>query len=448
MDDKNFDHQLKDIFENPPEFHPDAEAISDIHRRLDAAQGARRRFAWWWLLLPLIALPFLFSTVFFYQKYQNLEQQILDMQVQLTNTNTPAETSRETITLYDTIYQTIIKNTIVQQKVVEAKQSYTPNYRFTNSGAIPSFWSATFSQTPVDPLAESTRERNWTARTTLSDDSGSWLKASSPWRRHIKPGLANSAVEGVDRPPVSFNPLLGEIPLRFNALTVPLPYREFTHPDQLMDELPAKARPRPNPLLYAVPTGLQVGAYISPLGIVESGGQEGTPLTYGLNAEVEFAQSFRLQLGLELLNVAFTIKDEAAFPNFPVIQPDNPGDFLEERKASLSYWQIPISFKYLFRKGKQWQPTLSVGTVAQRPFRQEFTYEFLTNNSEYKRAVTLKNGDFSLRNFRSAIGLEYHFPHFTAATEVFYQHDFEQQSGEYLKLRYLGWRLGLRYHLY
>ena len=82
MEDKYLDKKFKDILENPPPFEPDSAAINDMKRRLNQADVKSRRssFGFWWLL-PLLLIPLVFSSVFFYTKYQILNDKLNELNI-------------------------------------------------------------------------------------------------------------------------------------------------------------------------------------------------------------------------------------------------------------------------------------------------------------------------------------------------------------------------------
>ena len=134
MERHNTDDLFKKMLENPPPMRPDMDALEDMNRRLDAAQQKERTVVWWWWL-PLLFLPFLLSSVFFYFKYQNAQESLDELSLQLVNQQTKIDldtlTQRITIYEYDTVFNRIYQDVIIQRNIDK-----TPAWLASNSSSF------------------------------------------------------------------------------------------------------------------------------------------------------------------------------------------------------------------------------------------------------------------------------------------------------------------------
>ncbi|MFK7981963.1 MAG: hypothetical protein AB8G86_18435, partial [Saprospiraceae bacterium] len=142
MEKHNTDDLFKKMLENPPPMRPDREALEDMNRRLDATQNKQRKGGWWWLI-PLLFLPLLGSTIFFYFKYQTAQNNLNELNLQLTNyqLNTQKDTLTQRITIYqyDTIFNRIYQDIILQRNRSETPALLANNGSYFSTSRLPNF---------------------------------------------------------------------------------------------------------------------------------------------------------------------------------------------------------------------------------------------------------------------------------------------------------------------
>jgi hypothetical protein len=422
---------LKDILENPPPFEPDTAAISDMKKRLNESDVKSRRGIWglWWLI-PFLLLPFLLGGVFFLNKYQELNQKLDELNIQLSHFQRDTAHEHYVTYHYDTLYNTIYKDVFIERRFEKSvvpppslKGFYRPYSGHSNLSEMHSL---------TDFLVYRNGQNLGTKGLNLAN----------------LPGLSS-----LDNP-LSKEELLADLIRNERIDNIGLKvidsYSRFEKiEDKLNDPKWEPTIHKANPLLYFVPKGGNIGGNYTPIvaGKANSKGYSGK--SFGINGSLEFYGGIEMSLGLERLNFGFEVKESSQFANYPLLPPDNTNDALSELKPSFSFLHIPIVFKKYFRKDKDLKPFFGVGFVAQKPLKQTFVYEYIddVSNDEYKLNQSFRDGDFSFDNLRTNIGLKYRLlDHFSAQAELVYHYAFNQGSEEYFKLRYWGANVGLRYH--
>ena len=218
--------------------------------------------------------------------------------------------------------------------------------------------------------------------------------------------------------------------------------------DKLNDAKPSFKKPKKNLIYYFQPVGASVGITASTLfANLPHGLEWGSSL--GVVGELHFMKNVHLQLGVERMSIGFKLEDDGIVGSYPFANPDDPSDVLHEIKGNLSYLQIPIELKKMFRAGKKIQPYFHFGLSAVRPLKQNFDYEYKSFPGEYKTQLNLKDGAFSIGHLRGGIGGAFSFgKKYIAGMGVYYQHGLEIGEGEYFKLRYWGLQANLKYQLF
>lgn len=463
MDDKHFDKTLKDILNNPPLFEPAPQAISDMRDRLDKAMAPRRKrvgLLWW--LIPLLSLPFLFSSIFFYNKYKNANQTAYDLKLQLSEfqKDTNENIEHHTTYFFDTIYNTIYRDVIVERNIKSKDEAANANY-YANAGI------GTYNNRPF--LVPSQNVDLWTKNAQLpfanilsKNHSISSFGEKSPFGSKDVSLNDLSAILSLSSKLIE--KLNEESPeevrerdkqIQGIAYATIQPIYSWRKPvlSKAFENLPEPKLVEPkrdiNPLLYFVPTGLQVGAHFNPITLASGlPGSDNSASTFGISANIKFVKNVALKVGLDKLDIGFKIyPEEDDFNTYPAAIPDNPDDILKELKGQFSYLQVPVQFRYLFGKEKGVRPFIGIGMIARKPIKQQFLTEYDTQGGdEYYKPVKIGNSGFDVKNLHGSIGVEYNFwKSFYAVAEGYYHHSFEQPQDAYFKLRYFGLDLGLKY---
>ena len=437
MEDNYFDKKLKDILENLPPFEPDARAIADMKRRLETIPSKNRQsvLGFWWLI-PLLILPFLFGGIFFYLKYQNINQKLDEVTLQLKHFQKDTIIQNHITFHYDTIYNLIYKDVVVNrhfEKVNPSPLALLSSYQNTPFLNNPSRIPLLTDFSPVKRNSVLYQKPDEYLRLGANNSFSHKKQLSKHNDREAITDLTKGPLESIGYP----------------ALKNVQSYTQSVDLDKKLNVPEWNYRkPKVNPIYYFMPKGINVGGNVMPFvnGKANSTGYSGR--NFGVRGALEFYHGVELQFGLEHLGIGFELEEQASFANYPILPPDNSGDLLKELYVDLNYLQVPISLKKYFRNKKDLKPFFSIGIVAQKPLKQKFRYEYEdSSQNDYGLRQSLSEGAFSVNNFRANIGVLYHFwKHFSVQTEVAYQHSFEQGSGEYFQLKYWGLNMGVNYH--
>ena len=435
MEDKYFDKKIKSILESPPAMRPDANALADMKRRLDNINTPREHSSKGLLwLLPLLILPFLFGTLFFYQKYQNLNQEINKLQSQFTQLNQNKIQNNYITYHYDTIYRTIYKDKIIERQfektIVPPPPILNSYFAYNNSnGYHPQHHQVLTDFSFLKKGIFNSIDDQLTNGRGFVNGKNLGLKGLTNF---IELEATDKNLDAIDY--LSLNPLNHN-----NELNVL---------DEKLNDVHWKvSKKNTNPIFYVIPTGINAGVDRMQWVRGNTGSKNFSGSSYGVNGSLEFPRGVEMQIGAEWLGLSFELKAQDDLSSFPTLPPDNPGDLFKELKVGLSYIQIPVVIKKYFRDKKSLQPMFGIGFVAYRPLKQKFSYEYINSSLvEYNSSQSFSDGDFSANNLRFNLGGRYSFrKRYIFQAEATYQHAFEQGTGEYFKLQYWALNLGMRY---
>ncbi len=451
MEENYIDKKLKGILESPPDFQPDPLAVQDMQRKLNELPRPEKRRSFLPFLWPLLFLPLFAGAWISYKKYEQLENAYHELNKQITNNQTHTRDSifiKETIYKFDTIYNVVYKVKYITEEETTKNarehfytQSPYPSLLFSSNGLGLSRgltvqntgWSLGDNRNSLfAPLPNSSPFYNNSYLTKNNNSTSSNLTNKDE-------GLANKSSFSFSDPlllesvPFSFSPSKRKTGILANL-------------DDLIEPVPQE---RVSRKYYFIPSSFNVGIRTSP-SILPTHGLGGSGYSLGLFGAIRFPRNQRLEVGVEYLSMNFELKDaDAQNSDFPTVPPNAPTDVLHELKGSFSYLQIPITLRQSFRRNKKFQPMVSAGLVALRPFKYDFKYEYIDGTGEYKLPLVVKNGVFSVDNFRVGIGGEYELRRkLTAGFEVHYQHGVSQGEGAYFPLRYWGLNIGLDYGIW
>lgn len=442
----HLEDQFRKILEDHPEFEVPQTDLDDMRHRLDAADASKRDrkggfFAWFF---PLLLLPVsLGLTYLFYQNHQ-LTTEVQSLQDQLLITKQDTIQQQHITYIYDTVYNTIHKETIIQHRVYPKKENRSrPSFtsvvnRFSNSRATPLFSTNQLNAYAFDQRYYNTHSSRALPYHYLSSNDAD--RISNPSN-----DFAETNKQPVDQIETNNK--------HYHTLNLASKFRFLEDPINWSNRIPLNElevlyqKKRANPMYHLRPKGFQLGLSINPLGIADlSGSNAGRLVTYGIVSEIAYSKKFRLGIGFQSTRYQGEVSDPGTVPDFPASAPDNPGDVLRELYVSLQQIQIPITFKYLFYNNKKFTPFISAGFAASRSTKQSFRSEFITNTfMEYSKTQNFSEGTFSIKNFRGAVGLEYDInANWAASAATYYYHDFQLDLGEYFTLKNIGLNLSLK----
>lgn len=446
MERHNTDDLFKKMLENPPPLRPEMEALEDMNRRLDAAQTKHRNGAWWWLL-PLLFLPFLFGSIFFYFKYQTAQNSLDEINLQLRNqqliTSTDTLTQRITIYQYDTIYNRIYQDVIIKRNISKTSALLASNGSYFAVSTLPNFGAPNLTTNPAAAFNTFDKSSLQPSQLELLRDGKalSLSQIAGILDNNLPNNSSSVSKNSFINLPLNNIASLAFLENRFNQ-EHPLP-----ESDHFLN-LTAKSNvDRINPLWYLVPTGFQAGFNWSPLGIANLPGSNNKVKSIGFLGDIEFTRNTRLQFGIEYLSAPLKAESATELSQFPTAIPDDPADLFSELYGDFTYLQVPLTLKYVFQPTNKWKPSIGVGIIARLPLKEQFRYEFVSaQNGEYKQVQVLNDGVFSLKNVRGTIGLEYNFyKNYTIQAEGFYNYQFGETTNPYVQFRYGGLNMGLKY---
>lgn len=445
MERHNTDDLFKKMLENPPPMRPDLDALEDMNQRLEAAEKKPKRTLWW--LLPLLFLPLLIGSFFFYNKYQTAQNTITQLNAQLSDiqvtTNTKSLKQKVTVIEYDTIVRTIYKDVYVSRNSKEIfKTPINKSGVFTNNSPyhfaikklnlafaneVNTFDNSSFQPSQLELLRNGKVLSLGQLERLLADNDN--LDGDNYSRTNNNYSIANEVEK------------LSFLDNRFHY-EYPLP-----NSDHFLNLHPPSDIDRINPLWALVPTGLQLGVNWGPVGIINTTLGNNNVKTIGLLGEVEFTKHTRLQFGLEHLSTQLKAEGAEELSKFPAPMPDDPTDIISELYGDFKYLQIPLTFKYVFQPEKRLKPSFGIGMIARLPILKQLEYEFVNaQRGEYKQVQRLTTDGFAINNIRGMFGIEYNlYKGYSIQAEGFYNHQFGTPTNPYFKLRYGGINLGLKY---
>lgn len=434
MEDNYMDKKLKKILENPPEMKPDFQAIADMKKRLEEAKAPKKKkrggAASGWLL-PLLILPFLLSSLFYYHKYSSLDERLNALTSQITQTKQDTIQKTYITYQYDTIYNVIYKEVTAPTSTRRAEK---PAWTF--GGGYNSKLLSLFSNDKFSDLSEQRNARTYNPYRPLGLGLNSgWTSASGGSSDDLKTQEEENLWLN------TASQYIGSLPL--GLLDYP---SDFNEKDKLVLS-ETEFDPEVNPLLYFIPKGGNLSVSGMPIALGSGNGAGFTGFSFGLSGALRFYQDVEMELGVERLQVGLQFTDQAEVSPYPVLPPDTPGDLFKELYVDLSYLQIPLMLRKYFRSDKKLMPFGGIGLVATRPLQQKFAYEYINGTvGEYYTRATLSEGEFAFNNWRAALGARYMIgDKLSAQAEFMYQYGNSQGPGEYFTLRFGGLSLGLNY---
>ena len=445
MEKHNTDDLFKKLLDNPPPMRPDMEALEDMNRRLEEVEEKRRKVLPLWLF-PLLLLPFLLSSIFFYWKYDNAQKTINEINSYSTKQQIDTLTQRITIYQYDTIVNTVYQQEIVKVPRVEkaplpvlAGNAFSTSL-FQNIGfgkTTPSFSGANFNTFDVSSLQP--------PQLGLLKD-GEVLSLGGI-KHSLQKAVLSVKEEDMEAGTITYNwDIIRQLEV-LSFLDNRFDYEHRLPPSEHFFALTAKSSNRINPLGYLVPTDFEIGLNWSPLGLASLPGSSNSVKTIGFLGEVTFTKNTRLQFGVDYLSVPLKAETPAEVAVFPSVAPLDPSDFFKEIYGDFTYLQVPLTFKYVFQPEEKWQPSIGVGMIARLPLKEQLRYEFLSvQGGEYTQNQSFNDDSFSINNLRGTVGLDYRFyKNYTIHAEGFYNYQLGAATNPYFQLRYGGVTIGLKY---
>lgn len=427
MDEQNFDKDIRNILENGPPFDPPEQAIMDMKERLDQAYGRSKWWIPWWWWIPLLILPFAGGMIYFIIKFQILNHKLDEITLQLNATQTDTTTQHYTIYHYDTVYTKVIITQGGEQPIkahnqwMTNNQSWTPVWASSDpfTTAVPSFYTNRNQGGLGSPLLEQIRS----GRLKLADFRP---EISSPTENKVSAIDTRSwePLFPLGQPNISF--LEGRL---FKQVGISPSFNFSVQ----------KIKPIRKPLVEGVQLGFFGG--LAPLS------EYANAIVWEANLDLIFSRNWRLRTGFQQIGIDFEEKEADHFDEYPVVEPDNPGDELEEIKASYTFARVPVRVMYTFASRKAIQPYIGIGFSGIKAVRPELEYEFVGNSGEYYKTQAFDIPSWSISNMELGVGLEFYLGKgVNASLEGFRFQNFDKDLELINRLSHFGGKVGLHYH--
>lgn len=437
------DDLFKKILENHPDFNPSKSDINDMKSRLDSAENSNRKngFGFWWL--PILLLPFIFTTGFLFFKNQKLDHQVQVLNSKLSSIQNDTFHQNYITYHFDTIYNTKYIDRVIERKSTNNYQSQktftqsflNDDFRYLNLNSSNDFFNLKNQNTTQKPFIYG------------NSNTFTFLQLSNS----IKEKNLNN-----DNPNIQQDRLKNAISASQNPLSIP-PLLVFLNKNKnenvLLENIHSTfefQKKRRKLMRHFSPKGFRIGLVGSPFSFTEVYSSD-FKLTnsIGIEGEIDFNHHVKLLLGIRSMNLNFEEKNPDLMVLYPSIMPNDPTDKLRELYVTTNQIQIPIMIKYLFSTDKKWQPFISFGFVANRPYRQKFKHKLInTSLEEYEILQNFREGVFSIKNFEGAFGFETNLTtKISGSASLNYLHDFELGVGEYFLWRNAGLNISLKYKL-
>lgn len=407
--DKNFDDDIRDMLNNPPEFIPGAFDFAALQGRLDADAAAPAadalesnrdgRGVFWICALLLLAL--LSGAVWSFMQINAAKNQVKDLEQQLAEKNaSEAAIIREMITVYDTVFQTV---TVLQENPVVSSSYDDSNFEQAFSNFVDN------SQT-TNVSALSKENINTAPTETLFDKNN--VPRILPLT--LKALLATSQ----------------DNPLNTSVSTAAEPLR-----NKKGINLWAAVRPR----------SVQIGAVFNPWNRFIINGRVRKSSSKGVGLDFNYGRNWRISTGLEYFKVyqeLDAMNDDISY--YPIAKSDDRRDVLEEVSLDAQFLQIPLGVKYVFMPKKFLRPYLHASVLARRVLRQNFSYTYAERFNPHFLHREFNFSPFLFSGFRFGTGVEFDmYSRLSARIEGTYGRDFTDAAYQYDPLIYWGVKGGL-----
>jgi hypothetical protein len=428
MDEQQFDKDIRNILENSPPFEVTEQAVTDMNARINQAYGLRRWWIPWWWWVPLLVLPFAVGTTYFFVKFQNLNKKLDEINLRLSLNQNDTITHNYIVYHYDTVYSKVSLTEGGEQRFKaqnswpsyrsQGENSWTGQHPFTTT--IPSFY-------PDNPEGNAVNYRLLdqieSGKVTLTD-----LKRTLDFIEEVN-----------DIDTRSWTNLIAISRSR----TPYLPTTNFIKEKALLSFSPihfsiGHAKRLRTPLVE----GIQLGGFFGLATLTE---YSNSPV-WEANVDLLFSRKLKMRTGFQQIAIDFEEKEEDHFDQYPLVQPDNPGDELEEIKVNYALARVPLRIIYTFASRKSIRPYIGIGFSGIKAIRPKLKYEFSGSAGEYYKMQTFDIPSISINNFEFGVGLEFYLGKgINASLEGYRFQNFDKNLEQINRLSHLGGKVGLHY---
>lgn len=435
--DKNFDHKIRDILNDPPEFPFDEKAWDKLAKRMHRQPDKKWRALPF--LVPLALLMWLVPFVFSWSVHEKLGKANAKIERLESLLETQATLAIDTVARrYETVvYDTIYRTTYVEVKKEKTSIDHSPSY---------------FSRPPVSAFYQPQYNLLIGQQSAQALPLFSTPTTSSPiWGMRNRDNLASRELGNM---PLDQTVKLA-VPNRLDQLGIkPLGYE--VDPSLSVVSTPSQLNKNKKGLRYYTqklqPTNFALAGNYGLVGVARFNKRNGVNSIVGLQAAVGYGKNLHLVLGADYLQWAFKQEmeeddDDEHGGKFPEVSPDLPSDKLHEIYGDFRYAQIPIGLKYTFSSDRKICPSIGFGVAARKAMRSQLAYDFLSTSKEYKIYLNdvLPNA-FELKSAWGSLGLQYRWTnHWQLLLDGTAQIDFEKGEFKYESLQLFMLRGGVQY---
>lgn len=446
--ENNFEDYIKDAMNNPPDFPFEERVWKDMESKLDEDKERKPLLGFVGRLpLFLLALGMTSLAGFFYMKQQKAMNRIVEVERQLVeystiNTKTSTEPSLEkrVTVIYDTIYNRIVIDQLVQ-----------PTLRANNTAAPlerrfypPNQFVIDFEQSVSDFI----RQPEYAAVFNAIGLAKSLNRTASVSLLGVQQ-FDERTDETIDEVLVDWfaNPLDQLTSVDYDLLDI----------DQgvvlpALNIIEKKRRKRVKVYLQKLkPSHFSFSGITGSFASLNLGGN-GFNLRGMAQAELGLGKSSAIIAGVEFFandfNKRIDPEDPNALKGFPELPPDNAEDILQNIQGDFTYLQIPFGIKQIIFPRRYFYPYIGAGLIAGRTNRSRLEYQYLSSGGT---AYSISRGNLQPRNFElsafwSTVGFQIQMnKRWSLLLEGSSQFDLEKGTFKYENLSLLKVGTGLRY---
>lgn len=424
MDDKYLDNVFREKLELPQQHDFDESAWLDLESRLEDKQKRRFILPWRWIAAAGIILPMLMMSVYFYYELRQTEQQLAKLETKMNkllnkkdakvNDNIDDEKS---LAMNDNLVENaiVLRQSATRPKSIESvvKESPSTNLssEFSTSKKVtthtvqPENNTAVVENNKKDVATKTYQEAiiNEEKEVELASTLTPSIKAANDLR-------AENAITLNSKNKVVANGF------KYKKAVPNLNYLNSIHSDNAFYSQESFLE---KTTAFVRPTGFEVSA-VGFLGIQipESNFlktiQDEKPIlkSRGIEVAANFINGVDLTLGANFTE--FSYITTTVPQDFPIQEPDNPRDILNDITITEDIFQIPVGLRYNFGDYDDvFVPFIEAGGIAKRSIRTEhsFNYSPASRGDEpYKikkpQKATGNDANFAMNTLFASVGFK------------------------------------------
>jgi hypothetical protein len=440
----SFEKSIRQTMENPPDFPYDDGMWKKIEKELNNRDRPPKDglVAWWWLL-PATLLPALLAGWLLTERQQAqnrinaLEQQLIGNQLEIDTIERQAVKI-----IYDTIiyHTTVLQPTEVRPEPVYIGARQQGNMRPSNNNN----WSP--SRTDFSPSLLSSSQ-NGSKYTSLDDPLAIGLLRNA----NKQPVVANqSKTAAIEQSEKNATKTTGLLPNPWPLISLET---DLILPGVAPTELKKPRHPLGFYLSKLSPQSIAIAAGAGVFQGLHLPHSDGTNVVTSGELEFRYSKNWHLSLGIERLNLGFSLKEDMAqaFNSFPPPTPNHPEDELERLSSTFNYWQFPLSLKYRFLSNRRIQPYLAFGLIGLIPTTSLINYEFEEEGADGRYTITSENlldKTLYLSDAFGLLGLQWQFSKkWYVWTEAEGQRRWQEGGIDFQQNQFVKVKAGLKYRL-